>query len=87
MFGGYGIYADGVIFAIIASDELYFKVDDSNRAQFAQRDGRQFAFAKKDGTIAKMCYWTLPESVASDRALLDKWVAQSVAISQHKGKK
>ena len=34
MFGGWGLYQDGVIFGIIADGELYFKVDDTNRAGF-----------------------------------------------------
>jgi DNA transformation protein len=27
MFGGYGIYKDGIIFAIIGYNEVYFKAD------------------------------------------------------------
>ncbi|HSM23090.1 MAG TPA: TfoX/Sxy family protein, partial [Rubrivivax sp.] len=34
MFGGHGIYCDGVMFALIAEDVLYFKVDDQNRPRF-----------------------------------------------------
>ena len=34
MFGGYGIYKNGIIFALIISDELYFKVDVSNKSQY-----------------------------------------------------
>jgi hypothetical protein len=32
MFGGVGLYADGLFFALIAEDRLYFKVDDPNNA-------------------------------------------------------
>lgn len=34
MFGGAGIYSDGLFFAIIENDTLRFKVDDTNRADF-----------------------------------------------------
>ena len=34
MFGGWGIYKDGVMFALIAYDTLYFKVDDGNRQAY-----------------------------------------------------
>ncbi len=30
MFGGVGIYAQGLFFALIAEDRLYFKVDDAS---------------------------------------------------------
>jgi DNA transformation protein len=37
MFGGVGIYAGDLFFALIADDVLYFKVDDSNRGDFEAR--------------------------------------------------
>ena len=34
MFGGAGFYLEGLFFALIAEDVLYFEVDDGNRADF-----------------------------------------------------
>ena len=34
MFGGVGIYAGDLFFALLADDVLYLKADDSNRADF-----------------------------------------------------
>ena len=34
MFGGYGIFHEGVMFALIADDALYFKVNESNRVMY-----------------------------------------------------
>ncbi len=34
MFGGMGLYLQGMFFALIASDILYFKVDDTNRPDY-----------------------------------------------------
>ena len=34
MFGGFGIYLDGVMFALIADDILYLKVDDRTRPDY-----------------------------------------------------
>ena len=34
MFGGAGLYLDGLFFALIADDTRYFKVDDSNRSDY-----------------------------------------------------
>ena len=31
MFGGFGLYLDGLMFAIVADDALYFKVDDVSK--------------------------------------------------------
>ena len=35
MFGGYGIFLDGMMFALVADDTLYLKVDDESRSEFA----------------------------------------------------
>jgi DNA transformation protein len=34
MFGGWGIFCQGLMFALIAGETLYLKVDDGNRAAF-----------------------------------------------------
>src|ERR687898_1887503 len=34
MFGGFGIYLHGTMFALIAYDTLYLKVDDGNRSAY-----------------------------------------------------
>ena len=47
MFGGVGIYAGDLFFALIDDDTLYFKVDDSNRSDFEKRDMGLFRQKKK----------------------------------------
>jgi DNA transformation protein len=34
MFGGFGVYRAGQIFAIVVEDLLYFKVDDTTRPDY-----------------------------------------------------
>src|ERR1700741_1826015 len=51
MFGGWGIYRDGVFFALIAQDTLYFKSDEENRAQFERESPGPFVFEKKGERI------------------------------------
>ena len=49
MFRGYGIYQHGIIFALIANDELYFKVDDTNKHQYQKYHSKPFTYSRKDG--------------------------------------
>jgi len=44
MFGGYGIYRDGLMFALVADDVLYLKVDAGNRADFESAGSEPFAY-------------------------------------------
>ncbi|MCA9366453.1 TfoX/Sxy family protein [Candidatus Kaiserbacteria bacterium] len=88
MFGGYGLYLDGTIFAIMPSDStLYFKVDDTNRAQYESYDSEPFTFVKnKSAQTVTLSYWSVPEEVMEDRELIEEWVRQSAAISTQQQK-
>jgi DNA transformation protein and related proteins len=79
MFGGAGIYLDGVIFGLIAEDTLYLKVDDENRPDYeAQGMGPFMPFEK--GSYA-MCYYEVPAEVLEDRDELALWAGKSVEVS------
>lgn len=86
MFGGYGLYVDGVIFGIItASDELRFKVADSNRAQYEALGSTPFIYTgHKDKKPTVMNYYLVPEEVQEDRERVLEWLQQSAALSRGK---
>ncbi len=73
MFGGWGIYRNGKVFAIIADGRLYFKVGDHNRADFEALGSQPFRYQGKTKEIT-MSYWELPEEIAEDRERLREWV-------------
>ncbi len=66
MFGGYGIYLNGIIFAIIADDELYFKVDQTSIDMYKKYNSEPFSYTTKNGKKAVMSYWQVPCSVLED---------------------
>lgn len=73
MFGGYGIYADDLFFAIIYDDVVYFKTDDMNRARFVEAGTEPFRYPAKDGTLTEMSYFSAPDSALDDPAELLDW--------------
>lgn len=62
MFGGFGIYLDGVMFGLIAYDTLYFRVDDGNVADYRKAKSKPFTYEGRSAPI-EMPYWTVPERV------------------------
>ena len=84
MFGGYGIYLNGVIFAIITDDsELRFKVDETNQQQYEEAGSEQFIYTgHKNKKPTPMPYWTVPEAVMENRELIEEWACQSAKISK-----
>ena len=51
MFSGAGIYCDGVIFALVLRDTLYFKVDDGNRAAYEAEGLEPFTYEARGRTV------------------------------------
>jgi DNA transformation protein and related proteins len=80
MFGGVGLYADGVFFALIDDDILYFKVADANRADFEAAGSR--AFSPYGDGVYSMNYLELPVDVLEDVDALRVWTEKSVAVAR-----
>ena len=66
MFGGQGVYQGELMFALVASDELYLKVDDESIGFFRDLGSRPFAYETRDGRKSIMSYWLMPESALDD---------------------
>jgi DNA transformation protein and related proteins len=66
MFGGKGIYADGLIFGIETGGTIFLKADDVNRPGLEAAGSRIFTFAKKDGTATLTSYWSMPDTCFDD---------------------
>lgn len=79
MFGGVGVYADGLFFALMDGDALYFKVDDSNRGDFEAAGSAPFRPYGDDGP--PMHYWRVPEEMLESPDELRAWVEKAVAVA------
>lgn len=78
MFGGFGIFSGGDMFALISGSALFFKVDDSNRAVYAEAGSAQYK---------PMPYYRVPPEVLSDRPTLHDWARASIAVAEAAPKK
>lgn len=75
LFGGYGLYRDNVIFAIILSgDVLYFKVTDETQPAYEVAGCLPFTYKKDNGSIVKLGrYYEVPASVMDEGDELVEW--------------
>jgi len=85
MFGGVGLYADDLFFALIDDDVLYLKVDDETRSDYEQRGLRPFQ-PFGEGTAA-MRYYQLPEDLLEDPDALRPWAEGAVAVARRAKRK
>ncbi len=73
MFGGFGIFQAGKMFALVTSgSELFLKVDDANREWFIEAKASQHG---------KMPYFQVPVAVEKSDDRLIEWASRSVEIA------
>jgi DNA transformation protein len=74
MFGGAGIYAGDLFFALIGSDDtLYLKADDANRPLYTAAGAEQFM---------NMSYFSVPDAVFADPGALAEWTVQALGAAE-----
>lgn len=72
MFGGFGIYRGGLMFALIADDQLYFKASDFLAEEFIALGLPPFVYASK-GRSTSLKYYRAPEPVFEDSEQMVQW--------------
>ncbi len=85
MFGGVGLYSEGLFFALMDNDKLYFKVDDSNRPDYEAAGTGPFYPFGEESMI--MQYYEVPESVLDEPQILREWIDKAVAVARAKKQK
>jgi DNA transformation protein and related proteins len=83
MFGGSGLYCDGVFFALVADGVLYFKVDEGNLADFERAGMARFQpFPERSG--ASMGYYEVPLEVQERPERLVEWARKALEAAQRR---
>jgi DNA transformation protein len=76
LFGGYGLYRQGVMFALVAYDVLYLKVDARNRPEFEAASMEPFVHESK-GKPVEMPYWEAPSDLFDDADSMTRWAERA----------
>jgi DNA transformation protein len=80
MFGGYGVYLDGLMFAIVSGDALYLKADPMNRVEFEQAGCEIFGYARK-GRRATLGFFRAPDDAMESAELMLPWARTAYAAA------
>jgi DNA transformation protein len=93
MFGGHGVYHDGVIIGLVADDVLYLKVDAETASIFINHGLQQFQYPKKSSKdspkgdkLVGMSYYQAPEEALEDPDEMREWaqLAYDAALRSRK---
>jgi DNA transformation protein and related proteins len=84
MFGGAGLYREGIMFGLIADDVAYLKVDDSNRKYFERAGASPFKPYPDKAKTTIMPYYEIPADVLENPTVLAEWAQRSFNIARKK---
>lgn len=80
MFGGHGVYHDGLMFGLVDDGALYLKADATTVHEFESRGLEPFIYVK-DSKPMKMSYFLAPEEIYDDLDSAREWAARAFAAA------
>lgn len=83
MFGGHGVYVDGLFIAIVVDGRPYFKVDAGTEPVFRGAGCEPFVYESR-GKAVPMSYWNLPESALDSAEDMAPWARRAIEAALRK---
>lgn len=78
MFGGAGMFHQGLMFALIIRETIYMKVDDVNRPDYEAAGSEPFTYDTSKGTRGVLSYFALPQDLFDDQTEAVAWARGSI---------
>jgi DNA transformation protein len=69
MFGGHGLYCDGVMFGLLDDDELFLKTDEESRPRFIEAGCRMWTYPG----MAQTSYYRPPDDAHESTEAMLPW--------------
>lgn len=86
MFGGFGIFHQGLMIALIAEGNLYLKADEKSRSFFEDEGMSRFSYFKRDKEYF-LSYYLAPEAFFEDPDDCIRWAALAYDAALRASKK
>ena len=80
MFGGHGIYHDGVMIGLVADDTLYLKADKTSQSHFLDKGLAAFTYDKGNKKV-QMSYYLAPEEIFDEPEKAVYWAKLAYAAA------
>jgi DNA transformation protein and related proteins len=88
LFGGAGLFCEGLMFGVVFDGAIFLKVDDASIPDFEREGSAPFVYtrAKSPGRVGRhsLSYWRLPERLYDDPEELVSWARRAVAIAERR---
>ena len=86
MFGGAGLYADGLMFGLVFDGVIYLRIDEASLPDFEREGSAPFVYplAKRRPGHASQRFWRLPDRLYDDPDELAVWAGRALAIAERR---
>ena len=81
MFGKTGVFCDGLMFAMVTEDVLYFRVDAQNQADFEEAKSAPPLNYEKQGRTIDLAFWRAPDRLLDDPEALVAWARTALGAA------
>jgi DNA transformation protein len=81
MFGKTGVFCDGLMFAMVTDNMLYFRIDDGNREDFREAASAPPLNYRKGGATIDLSFWRAPERLFDEPDELVAWARAALAAA------
>jgi DNA transformation protein len=86
MFGGAGLYAGEVMFALVDGGRIFLKTDEALRSELAEAGSEAWVYMETKGAKAGLAletsYWSLPDSACDDADEAAEWGRRAIAVAE-----
>ncbi|MCB1385245.1 MAG: TfoX/Sxy family protein [Nitratireductor sp.] len=81
MFGGVGVFRQGLMYALALEDgKICLKADAETHADFRAENCKPWLY-ERDGRKMDMGYWQMPDRLADDEEDLRRWAEKAFAVA------
>lgn len=81
MFGGFGVFAEDLMLAIVQDGQIFLKVDEVTSGSFAREGQGAFTYEARGRRIS-LSYWRMPDRLYDDPDELARWAAGALAAAR-----
>lgn len=83
MFGGWGLYVDGLMLGLVAEETFYLKTDAETRPAFEKAGSAPFVFEGR-GRVVETSYWSAPEEAMDASDAMRPWAQLALDAARRK---
>ena len=83
MFGGDGLFHDGVMFGLVYEERIFLKTSEDTRKSFIAEGLKPFTYPMKKGEGILTSYYPLPDRLYDDPEDLAEWARAAYGVARN----